>query len=169
MAYCGLCSKRGHFHNDCPDVISQRMRKPEYVEQLIPPTLRERYKIQTLTRLPYPNPETPVSQSVWELPMNSKYIKDFLTERKASLDKHSLVIRTTGKAKKDNMQTVEKLASILNCKVLWLKSKRYLEDNEEEDNEDETNTNAAQAAASIKKPKSKNKSSKSKKKETTGG
>jgi hypothetical protein len=163
MAYCGLCSKRGHFHNDCPDVISLRMRKPEYIEQLIPPSLRERYKIQTLTPLPIKNPEVPTIQSVWELPMNSKYIKDFLLERKQSLDKHSLEIKTTGKAKKDNMQTVEKLASILNCKVLWLKSKRYLESNEEEDNDDETNTGTTQAAPS------KKSKSKAKKKETTGG
>lgn len=165
MAYCGLCSKRGHFHNDCPDVISLRMRKPEYVEQLIPPSLRERYKIQSLTPLPVKNPEVPTLQSVWELPMNSKYIKDFLMERKQSLDKHSLEIKTTGKAKKDNMQTVEKLAAILNCKVLWLKSKRYLESNEEEEFEGETNTAATTTqAATNKKPKSK-----SKKKATTGG
>lgn len=97
--------------------------------------------------------------------MNSKYIKDFLMERKVSLDKYSLEIKTTGKAKKDNMQTVEKLAAILNCKVLWLKSKRYLESNEEEEFEDETNTNTATTqAATGKKSKSK-----PKKKATTGG
>ena len=163
MAYCGLCSKRGHFHSDCPDFLSQRMRKPQYLEQLIPPSYRERYKIQSLTPLKMVDPDTPPLQSIWELPANAKYIKDFLLERQQTLDKHSLTIKTTGKAKKENMATVEKLAFILKSKVLWIKSKRYLEENEEDENDEETKTTPA---ATEKKPKGKGKS---KKKETARG
>lgn len=118
------------------------MQKPLYLEQLIPPSLRERYKIvDQKTPLAVTDPDPPkIPESVWELPANGKYIKEFLKDFEPTLQKLSLTIKTNGEAKKENMMTVVKLAAALKKQVIWIKSKR-----KEEENEADTEEPKAQA------------------------
>ena len=152
IAYCGICSKRGHFHVDCPDTLVQRFRKPQYLEELIPPSLKEKYKIHT-TRTPLADTETvspiiPISMwdtkkqvlmappfypnippSMWEFPKNNaEYVKKFLVEHKATLDKLGLKIK---EKKEKNEEVLLKLAEHMNKIVVWTtKSAKHTEKHE---------------------------------------
>lgn len=53
-SYCSLCCCKGHFTEDCPDEEVSNARQPQYVEQLIPYSVIEQYKITTLTEIPAP-------------------------------------------------------------------------------------------------------------------
>ena len=56
-SYCGLCAAYGHSPSNCPDGVTKAYREPQFVEQLIPPTLLEAYGITTRNPLPGPRPE----------------------------------------------------------------------------------------------------------------
>ena len=49
--YCGACACYGHTATRCPDTMTQMFRVPQYMEQLISPTLLEEYKIHSRTPL----------------------------------------------------------------------------------------------------------------------
>lgn len=49
--YCGMCASYGHTSSSCPDVTTRIFREPEFMEQLIPPSLVEKYRINTQTKL----------------------------------------------------------------------------------------------------------------------
>ena len=49
--YCGMCASYGHTPSNCPDVTTRNFREPQFMEQLIPPSLIEKHKINTLTHL----------------------------------------------------------------------------------------------------------------------
>ena len=51
-SYCGLCASYGHTHSACPDILTKAYREPQFVEQLIPPSIIESYGIKTQTPLP---------------------------------------------------------------------------------------------------------------------
>lgn len=47
-----MCASYGHSTSNCPDGITRAYRQPQFVEQLIPPSLLEKHKITSRTRLP---------------------------------------------------------------------------------------------------------------------
>lgn len=49
VAYCPICSCRGHYLSECPCYDTLDKAQPRYLEQLIPRTLLNQYKISTLT------------------------------------------------------------------------------------------------------------------------
>ena len=49
--YCGLCAIYGHSPDDCPDIGAAAFREPEFMEQLVPPSLLAQFNITTLTPL----------------------------------------------------------------------------------------------------------------------
>jgi hypothetical protein len=49
--YCGMCAVYGHSQANCPDVDAAYYRSPQFMEQLIPPSLLEEYGIKTRTSL----------------------------------------------------------------------------------------------------------------------
>ena len=51
-SYCGLCASYGHTQSSCPDILRQAYREPQYLEQLVPPSLLETYGITSRTILP---------------------------------------------------------------------------------------------------------------------
>jgi len=51
-SYCGLCASYGHTQSCCPDTLTQAYRQPQYLEQLVPPSLLETYGITSRTILP---------------------------------------------------------------------------------------------------------------------
>ena len=51
-SYCGVCSAYGHSPSNCPDGVTRAYREPQFIEQLVPPSLLEEYGIHTQTLLP---------------------------------------------------------------------------------------------------------------------
>ena len=51
-SYCGVCASYGHSPSNCPDGVTLAHREPQYIEQLIPPSLLEQYGIESRTVLP---------------------------------------------------------------------------------------------------------------------
>ena len=51
-SYCGMCASYGHSPANCPDGVTRSYREPQFVEQLIPPSLIEQYGITTRSPLP---------------------------------------------------------------------------------------------------------------------
>jgi hypothetical protein len=133
IAYCGLCSKRGHFHTECPDTASLSSRRPEFVEQLIPPSLRERYHIET-SCTPLPNREplpAKIPPSMWEIPKkDADALKKFLEDHKAQLEALNLKIKQN---KEHNEAILYKLADSQKKIVVWVtKSGKQAEKDEDQ-------------------------------------
>lgn len=138
IAYCGICSSRGHFHTQCPDAAVQRSRKPEFLEQLIPPSLKERYRIQgACTPLPTAEPlPAKIPPSMWEIPRKAEVVKDFLEKRKVLVTNLRLKIRTSDKD--HNERVLFKLAESQKAIVVWTKSGKQTEKDEEDAQKPET-------------------------------
>lgn len=51
-SYCGLCAAYGHSPSNCPDGITKAYREPQFIEQLIPATLMEKYGIVSKNLIP---------------------------------------------------------------------------------------------------------------------
>jgi hypothetical protein len=49
--FCSICCSYGHTTDDCPDHELSKHRDIEYVEQLLPPSIRKSYSITSLTPL----------------------------------------------------------------------------------------------------------------------
>jgi hypothetical protein len=49
--FCSICQIHGHSTIKCPDRNTWHYRKPEFVEQLIPTSILNHYKIDSLTRI----------------------------------------------------------------------------------------------------------------------
>lgn len=49
--FCSICQIHGHPTMKCPDRARWHYRKPEFVEQLIPTSVLEHYKITSLTKM----------------------------------------------------------------------------------------------------------------------
>ncbi len=47
--YCSFCAVYGHPESDCPFPPPEHLRKPQYIEQLIPSHLVKSYNISTAT------------------------------------------------------------------------------------------------------------------------
>ena len=133
IAYCGICSSRGHFHTQCPDAAVQRSRKPEFLEQLIPPSLKERYRIQgKCTPLPSCEPlPAKIPPRMWEIPRKAEVVKDFLEKRKVLVTNLRLKIRANDKD--HNERVLLKLAESQQTIVVWTgKSSKQTEKDEED-------------------------------------
>ncbi len=50
--YCSICCSKGHFTSDCPNSTAMEYRKPQFMEQLIPFSKLQEYRITTRTPLP---------------------------------------------------------------------------------------------------------------------
>lgn len=50
--FCSICQENGHATMKCPDRATWHYRKPEFVEQLIPLSVLQHYKIDTRTPIP---------------------------------------------------------------------------------------------------------------------
>ena len=50
-SYCSVCCSYGHLTDDCPDYEVLHHRKPQFLEQLIPPSSLRRYTITSQTPL----------------------------------------------------------------------------------------------------------------------
>jgi hypothetical protein len=76
--YCSFCAVYGHPESDCPCPPPDHLRKPQYLEQLIPSHLVKSYNISTATPLPTSTPSSISRYNVIELIDTPESIKRYL-------------------------------------------------------------------------------------------
>ena len=109
--YCSYCASYGHLTKSCPAKPSKMFREPIFVEQLIPPTLLQEYKITTRTPIkPLPQDEP---QHLLEIQDDDKVITEYLKSQS---------LKVTKKAK-DNRLTLEEYAKKQNKRLVYLTHK----------------------------------------------
>jgi hypothetical protein len=101
----------------CPDKIAWSVRKPEFLEQLIPPILKNHHSIHTKTPIHSPN----------KLPIQSPY--DAVVE--IPEDKDGKFIRATlasynlqSSGKIENKRVLEAYVSLIGKKVVYLQNEK---------------------------------------------
>jgi hypothetical protein len=105
--YCSHCAKYGHLTTSCPARPSVLFREPAFLEQLIPASELDEFKITSRTPLSYTKPEEP--QRYLEIKENDKVISAYLSARSIKTPK--------GHTKK---RTLEEYAALDNRRVIYL-------------------------------------------------
>ncbi len=77
-SYCSICCSYGHLTENCPDDEVVKHRQVEYVEQLVAPSLLQRYKICSKTPLPGPAEPLTLHEPEWEVENSEKTIRQIL-------------------------------------------------------------------------------------------
>jgi hypothetical protein len=75
--YCSFCAVYGHPESDCPCPPPEHLRKPQYIEQLIPSHLVKSYNISTATPITA-EPAQTTRYNVIELIDTAESIKRYL-------------------------------------------------------------------------------------------
>jgi hypothetical protein len=122
--YCGICALYGQSPRSCPDTEIYPYRQPQFLEQLIAPSLLEEFKITTATPLAAcerSHPEFPATLIVLD---NDRAIREVL--RKNNLKPKGRV--------KANRQLIESLAVANGMRLIFKKS--AVDQNEDEIQED---------------------------------
>jgi len=113
--YCSCCQIYGHSTMRCPDKVAWQVRVPEYIEQLIPPAVREHHQITSQTPLKNSNisPLTQPHIPVLEVPedKDGKFIR-------ATLASHNL----PSSGIKENKRILEAFGALIGKKVVYLQN-----------------------------------------------
>ena len=110
--YCGICASYGHTSYSCTDSEVLEQREPQFVEQLIPPSLRDALGIQTKTPLPkVPSELKAKYEPVLEVHDTDRNIRALLMNYNKPI---------SGKAKENRLR-LQKLADELGRKLVYLK------------------------------------------------
>ena len=113
LSYCGICAKRGHFTLDCPDDAVLEFRVATYMEQLIPPSLLDAYKIETQTPLADRVIPRELHEPVLEVSRKAEAVRSILFA-------YSRPCKTNGReAAEENEAQLEKLAHELKRKLVY--------------------------------------------------
>lgn len=118
--FCSVCQTHGHSTLKCPDKATWKMRTPEYIEQLIPPSLLRHHRITSMTPIHEPN------QSPMPMPLDKKY--DPVLE--VPVDTTGQYIRATlachnlpSSSIKENKRVLEAYSALIGKKVVYVQSK----------------------------------------------
>lgn len=114
--FCSVCQITGHSTFKCPDKATWRMRTPEYIEQLIPPSLLRHHTITSQTPIQSVN-AAPIECSyspVLEVPVDTtgQYIR-------ATLACHNLPSSSI----KENKRVLEAFGALIGKKVVYVQNK----------------------------------------------
>jgi hypothetical protein len=109
-SYCSLCCSYGHLTEQCPDDPTLESRTISYVEQLIPWTLREQYKVTTQTPLGAPHEQISKFQPVLKVEKTNKAMRQVLM---------NYSIQPSGKIK-ENRRLLKILAENLGRKLEYV-------------------------------------------------
>jgi len=113
LSYCGICAKRGHFTIECPDDAILEHRQAMYMEQLIPPSLLDAYKIETQTPLSPRSEIRQLHEPVLEVSRKAEAVRSILFA-------YNRPCKTNGKeAAEENEAQLEKLAHELKRKLVY--------------------------------------------------
>lgn len=117
--FCSVCQTQGHSTMKCPDKATWQTRVPEYMEQLIPLSLRNHHSIKTQTPIQSPN-TSPI------LPIENRYIPVI----EVPVDTNGMYIRATlasynlpSSSIKENKRVLEAFGTLIGKKVVYLQSK----------------------------------------------
>lgn len=110
-SYCSICSCYGHTTLDCPDEAVLEHRVPEFVEQLIPHSIRDMYSITTKTPLIHAIIDNNKAKPVLEVYDTDKSIRTILMNYNKPF---------SGKAKENRIR-IQHLADELGRKLVFIK------------------------------------------------
>jgi len=112
-SYCSVCCSYGHLTDECPDHEVLHNRRATYVEQLVPPSLLKRYKIDTQTPLEYPSEPHEREQPLLEIEETDKAIRQVLM---------NYSIQPSGRMK-ENRRLLKQLSDEIGRKLVYLTPK----------------------------------------------
>lgn len=119
-SYCGLCASYGHSPSCCPDGVTRAYREPQFVEQLIPPSLIEQYGIKT--RSPIPGVPEPVKAKEWLLEVAET--EDALRAVLTAAGVKPMICQEKGKSNQreitENKKRLQKVADKAGRKLVFL-------------------------------------------------
>jgi len=109
--YCGVCASHGHSPKMCPDIGVRALRKPQYIEQLVSPSMLEEYGIRTATPLPGPGTPAAPPQPVLHVLDDDKAIRAVLAANN---------LKPKGRVR-DNRRLIEQLANRDGLRLIFKK------------------------------------------------
>jgi len=110
-SYCSVCCSYGHITDECADYEVLPHRQPEFMEQLVPPSVLQSYKIETRTPLPHTREtRTHRFEPVLEIEESDKAIRQVLM---------NYSIQPSGRMK-ENRRLLKQLADELGRKLVYL-------------------------------------------------
>ena len=113
--FCSVCQTNGHSTMKCPDKATWKMRIPEYIEQLVSPTLLRHHQIKTQTQINLVNMIPECSYiPVLEVPVDTT--GQFIRATLASYNLPSSSI-------KENKKVLEAFGALIGKKVVYLQGK----------------------------------------------
>lgn len=107
-AFCSICSKYGHFTDECTDSTAVYFRKAQFLEQLIPFEVRRYYGIET---------STPIGAGAPLKETEIVYISDI----KKELELRSIPISTK---QEENKRKIERWAIENGKKICYKKNEK---------------------------------------------
>jgi hypothetical protein len=116
--FCSICQIYGHPTMKCPDLDTWHYRKPEFVEQLIPSSLLDHYKIKSLTPM---NPEVKThppyihGDPIIEIPNDSEG-----KNIRATLSSYNLPCASV----KENKRVLEEFGNLIGKRILYTHSSK---------------------------------------------
>ena len=119
-SYCGLCASYGHSPSNCPDGVTRAYREPQFMEQLIPPSLMEKYGIAT--RSPLPSNPKPEEATEWlmEVPETDEALRAALVAAGVK----PMICQEKGKKENreitENKKRLQKVADRLGRRLVFL-------------------------------------------------
>lgn len=119
--YCGMCASYGHTPSNCPDGITRAYRQPQFVEQLIPPSLLEKHKITSRTRLSASPLETGAAKEwLMEVPETDEGLRAALV----AADVKPMICQDKGKKENkemtENKLRLQKVATAAGRKLIFI-------------------------------------------------
>jgi hypothetical protein len=119
-SYCGLCASYGHSPSCCADGVTRAYREPQFVEQLIPPSLIEQYGIKT--RSPIPGVPEPAKAKEWLLEVSET--EDVLRAVLTAAGVKPMICQEKGKSNQreitENKKRLQKVADKVGRKLVFL-------------------------------------------------
>lgn len=119
-SYCGLCANYGHSPANCPDTGSRAFRVPQFMEQLVPPSLLAEFNIQSQTPLLSSRvPEKP-RENIMEVPETEEAIRAALM----AAGERPMICQEKGRREKremmENKKKLQKIADAAGKKLVYV-------------------------------------------------
>ena len=124
-SYCGLCASYGHSPSTCPDAVTRAYREPQYLEQLVPPSVLEQFNINTRTPLAAAASAAATSieeERIWEVLDTDEGLRAALT----NLGLKPMICQEKGRKEakeiQENKRRLQGAADAAGYKVLYVSS-----------------------------------------------
>jgi hypothetical protein len=119
-SYCGLCASYGHTQMGCPDLLTQAFREPQYLEQLVAPSLLEQYGITSRTIIP----SCPITAVKGEHLMEIPETEDALRAALVAAGVKPMICQEKGKKENkeliENKKRLQRVADKLGRKLIFI-------------------------------------------------